>query len=148
MFHSGPQSSLFQLPDPTRLPLTPRTPNACPRFSALMTSQRKSSKPTAEERRRSPRSFQLPRKPEQARDLRRQVYLSKVRDASDDKRWESRSDQVCGNYVCICNSWAKLCQILRQDFLAHRRTWERQQAMSAPEGPPSPEEEPEEFAGS
>ena len=75
------------------------------------------------------------------------MYLSKVREASDNKRWQTRSDQVCRKHVLVFSSQAKICQILRQDFLTRQREWELEQATSAPVGHPSPEEEPEELEG-
>ncbi|KAM0803276.1 hypothetical protein BDR22DRAFT_61496 [Usnea florida] len=51
-------------------------------------------------------------------DRRRQKFLKKVRQVSDDKKWESRS-----------------AQILRNDFFSRQKEWEDDQARSAPEDP-------------
>lgn len=60
----------------------------------------------------------LQRKPNEEQDRRRQVFLKKVRQVSDDKKWESRSEQI-----------------LRKDFLSRKKEWELDQARSAPEVP-------------
>lgn len=40
----------------------------------------------------------LQRKSSEEQHRRRHVFLKKVRHVSDDKKWESRSEQVCGHY--------------------------------------------------
>ena len=40
----------------------------------------------------------LQRKPHEEQDRRRQVYLEKVRQVSEDKKWETRSEQVRAHY--------------------------------------------------
>lgn len=66
----------------------------------------------------------LQRKPNEEQDRRRQIYLNKVRQTSDDKKWEARSEQI-----------------LRADFLSRQKQWEVEQARSAPEAPQAPEDE-------
>ncbi|KAL9073196.1 MAG: hypothetical protein Q9161_003028 [Pseudevernia consocians] len=60
----------------------------------------------------------LQRRPNEEKERRQQVFLKKVRQVSDDKKWESRSEQI-----------------LRKDFLSRQKEWELDQARSAPEAP-------------
>ncbi|KAL8787787.1 MAG: hypothetical protein Q9195_007618 [Heterodermia aff. obscurata] len=49
-------------------------------------------------------------------ERRRQVFLKRVKDASDHRRWQTRSDQI-----------------LRKDFLSQQKQWEAKLARSAPD---------------
>ena len=75
-------------------PLGPRDPNACPRFSKCMASAYKASheNPACSEKRTYNPMYQ--RKPAEERERKQKVYLKKVKDDGDDRRWESRSEQV------------------------------------------------------
>lgn len=81
-------------------PLAPFNPNACPRFSLLMASAGETNSDTSKySYKRATHNPLLQREPNEEKDRRRQVFLKKVRQVSDDKKWESRSEQVrdhCG----------------------------------------------------
>ena len=74
------------------------------------------------------------------------MFLKKVRQSGDAKKWEERSDRV--TISCIrdaCNQYTLiLVQILRQQYLAEQKTWEHDQALSAPEAAPVSEDEQDE----
>ncbi|KAL2042194.1 hypothetical protein N7G274_004682 [Stereocaulon virgatum] len=127
-------SNMFQISPPSftspysfrkTSPLAPRNPHACPRFSDYMASKAKSSniKSVHSQKRPAQNPLQLP-KPVEEQDRRRQVYLKRVRQTSDDKKWEARSEQI-----------------LRADFMSRRKQWEIQQARSAPEPLAAPDDE-------
>ncbi|KAF6238202.1 hypothetical protein HO173_003836 [Letharia columbiana] len=100
-------------------PLAPLNPNACPRFYHQMTSAGGTSSDTSEySYKRAAQYPLLQRKPTEEQDRRRQVFLKKVRQVSDDKKWGFRSEQI-----------------LRKDFLSKQREWELNQERSAPETP-------------
>ena len=75
-------------------PLGPRDPNACPRFSKYMASAYKAShkNPACSKKRTYNPMYQ--RRPAEERERKQTVYLKKVKDDGDDRRWESRSEQV------------------------------------------------------
>jgi hypothetical protein len=61
---------------------------------------------TVERRPRASQNHPAHRRLEQLKDHRRRKFLDKVRQASDDKRWETRSDQVGRNYLeGLFNGW-------------------------------------------
>ncbi|MCJ1279961.1 hypothetical protein MMC21_007786 [Puttea exsequens] len=64
------------------------------------------------------------RNPEQEKVHRRDIFLRKVRQASDDRRWESRSEQI-----------------LHKDFLSQQKEWEQAQRQSASEALTAQEDE-------
>jgi len=147
MFQVSSQSFYIQPFERKPSPLSPRNPNACPRFSAPMISESKGrSKGKHNDKTRPLQNPLLRRKPEQLQDQRRQVFLKKVRQSGDAKKWEERSDRV--TISCIrdaCNHYTLiLVQILRQQYLAEQKTWEHDQALSAPEAAPVSEDEQDE----
>ena len=81
-------------------PLALFDPNACSRFSLQMASAAHAngdkSKYSGDRATRSPH---MQRKFIEEQDRRRQKFLKKVRQVSDDKKWEFRSAQVCGRHV-------------------------------------------------
>ena len=81
-------------------PLALLDPNVCPCFSLQMASAGHAngdkSKYSGDRATRYPH---MQRKPIEERDRRRQNFLKKVRQVSDDKKWEFRSAQVCGRHV-------------------------------------------------
>ncbi|CAD6584413.1 MAG: hypothetical protein ASARMPRED_001755 [Alectoria sarmentosa] len=106
----------------TPSPLAPINPNACLRFSlqkVQMASRGQTSSDTSKySHKRATQNPLLQCKPSKEEDRKRQVFLKKVRQASDDKKWETRSEQI-----------------LRKDFIARQKEWELDQARSAPEFP-------------
>ncbi|KAL6714911.1 hypothetical protein ACLMJK_007171 [Lecanora helva] len=66
----------------------------------------------------------LRQKASEKQERTRKMFLEKVRQTSDNKRWELRSEQI-----------------MRQDFFAKHKQWEKDQACAAPEVFPAPEEE-------
>ncbi|CAF9914175.1 hypothetical protein IMSHALPRED_001839 [Imshaugia aleurites] len=99
-------------------PLAPLNPNACPRFSLQMATAETKNDTSNHSCKRASHNPLLQRKPNEEQDRRRHVFLKKVRQVSDDKKWESRSEQI-----------------LRKDFLSKQKEWELDQARSAPEAP-------------
>ena len=73
-------------------PLVPHDVNVCSTLPFLMASTFNDARNT-ESKFRSNRYHTVPRKMEEP-ERRRQVFLKRVKDASDDKRWQTRSDQV------------------------------------------------------
>ena len=73
-------------------PLVPHDVNVCPTLPFLMASTFKDAR-KAPTKPRSNRYVTVPLKVEEP-ERRRQVFLKRVKDASDDKRWQTRSDQV------------------------------------------------------
>ncbi|MCJ1225414.1 hypothetical protein MMC12_002063 [Toensbergia leucococca] len=57
-------------------------------------------------------------------DQRRDMFLRRIRQTSENRNWGSRGDQI-----------------LRSDFISRQRQWEAEKACSAPEAPAAPEEE-------
>ncbi|SLM40919.1 hypothetical protein LPUS_11775 [Lasallia pustulata] len=55
---------------------------------------------------------------------RRDLFLKRVKQSGDDRRWESRAEQI-----------------LRRDFLAQQRDWEADLARSAPNAPAASDDE-------
>lgn len=79
-------------------PLAPLNPNAYQRFSPHMASTGQTSSDTSKySYNLATHNPLLQRKPNEEQDRRRQVFLKKVRQVSDDKKWESRSEQVRGH---------------------------------------------------
>lgn len=81
-------------------PLAERIANACPHGSYQMPSAG-NDRPKRQIR-VTPRSL-LQHRPSEERDRRRNAFLTKVRQVSDEKKWESRSDQV--------SSFGKCCHV-------------------------------------
>ena len=95
MFQVSSQLYFSYQPSLKPPPLGPRNPNACPRFSDSMASVRKEGNDKhIPFPKRAMQKYPVKRKPEEEQDRRRQVFLKKVREVSDDKKWESRSEQV------------------------------------------------------
>lgn len=97
MFQISPSlykpESLVRIPSP----LAALKLNACPRFSLQMASVEKTNHATSRySHKRATDNPLLQRKPKEEQDRRRQVFFKKVRQVSDDKNWESRSEQVGG----------------------------------------------------
>ena len=86
----------------TPSPLAPINPNACLRFSlqkVQMASRGQTSSDTSKySHKRATQNPLLQCKPSKEEDRKRQVFLKKVRQASDDKKWETRSEQVRGHH--------------------------------------------------
>lgn len=57
-----------------------------------------------------------PRTRDAVAERRRSLFLNKVRQGRDDKRWEARSDQLA-----------------RLDYMTQKRQWEAEQALNAPQ---------------
>ncbi|KAI7551433.1 hypothetical protein KC331_g2556 [Hortaea werneckii] len=69
-------------------------------------------------------------KQDELKEKRRHMFLRKVKEGREDKRWESRGEDI-----------------MRLDFMQRQRAWEAEQAREAPlipSDPPEPEEEEEE----
>ncbi len=81
-------------------PLAPRNPNACPRFPYQMaSSEEKIYDRSLHPQKRLPQKPYQQRRPEEEQERRRGAFLTKVRQSSDDRRWESRSEQVGRNLM-------------------------------------------------
>lgn len=87
-----------------------------------------STKPSLE-RKRARRHPLLERRENEA-DRRRHLFLNRVKEAGEDKRWQIRGDQI-----------------LRKDFISQKKQWEEELARNAPEGPVAPEEDESEAHG-
>lgn len=85
------QCAFTYLP-PISSPLVPHDVSVCPTLPFLMTSTFKDERKT-QPKSRSNRYATVPPKVEEP-ERRRQVFLKRVKYASDDKRWQTRSDQV------------------------------------------------------
>ena len=72
----------------------PHNPNACPQLSSYMTSAfRANPEGSARPRKRTYNPL-YQRKSTEEQERKRQVYLTKVREDGNERRWESRSEQV------------------------------------------------------
>ncbi|KAI6821624.1 hypothetical protein KC332_g10105 [Hortaea werneckii] len=70
-------------------------------------------------------------KQDELKEKRRHMFLRKVKEGREDKRWESRGEDI-----------------MRLDFMQRQRAWEAEQAREAPlipSDPPEPEEEEADF---
>lgn len=95
MFQISPSSYDFELLVRRSTPLEPLKANACSRFSLQMASAGETNNDTSKSPyKRATNNPLLQRKTNEAQDRRRRVFLKKVRHASDEKKWESRSEQV------------------------------------------------------
>ena len=97
-------------------PLEPRDPNACPRFSLQMASTRKADNENGSHSHKNAQNPLLQRMAGLEQDRRRQVYLKRVRQTSDDKKWESRSEQVGHN--ADASRFGEITLIYHQDYEA------------------------------
>lgn len=76
-------------------PLGPCHFHACLRVPAMMASDWKvKNQSSVQPQKRATKGAFLRRDPNQEQDKKRQVFLNKVRKASEEKTWEVRSDQV------------------------------------------------------
>lgn len=101
MFQASPLSHDSEYLIQKRSSLETLNPNACPRFSLQMASSGQTSSDTPKySHKRVVQNPLLHRKPDDEQGRRRQVFLDKVRQVSADKKWESRSEQVCGHNSC------------------------------------------------
>ncbi|MCJ1232208.1 hypothetical protein MMC14_000157 [Varicellaria rhodocarpa] len=112
-------------------PLSMRDPNACSRMNP--SHQRRTTPPSTATCEATPFKRQskyncLLKNKALERDKRRDLFLKKVKQSGDDKRWEARGEQI-----------------LRSDFLAQQRRWKDEQARSASEIPAIPEDEVVDF---
>lgn len=95
MFQIRSSSYNSEFSSPNLSPLAPLNPNACPRFSVRMASAGQINSDTSKNSyKRATHNPLLQRQSSGEQDRRRQVFLKKVRQVSDDKKWESRSEQV------------------------------------------------------
>lgn len=82
---------------------------------------------------------------EERAKVRRKAFLERVSGARDDQRWDGRSDQAWLNVIDGLRPYANFHnQILRSDYIAEQRRWEKQQQRSAPAFPEEDELEDEE----
>ena len=98
MFQIDPSSYTPEFLSRKPSPLAPLNPNAYPRFSIRMAFTGQINSDTSNPYKRATHNPLLQRQSNEEQDRRRQVFLKKVRQASDDKKWESRSEQVRGHY--------------------------------------------------
>ena len=75
-------------------PLAPGDPNACPRFSLQMASARKAGQENAQYSHKCAYNPLFQKKVGEEQESRRRLFLNKVRQGSENTRWESRSEQV------------------------------------------------------
>ena len=135
MSHISTRPCIQDFPRRNLSSLKPRDPNACPRFSLQMVSTRK----VGDENKYFPPKYAhnplLQRRAAVEQDRKREVFLKRVRQTSDDKKWESRSEQVGHNGNA--SPWGTIMltfiKIMRRDFLARQRQWELDQARAASE---------------
>ena len=70
-------------------------PHACPRFSFKMASKHRTVGDTSDRtNKHATRNPLLQRTTKEGQDRRRRAFLEKVRQVSDEKKWESRSEMV------------------------------------------------------
>ena len=85
------------------------------------------------------------RDPQQRRDQQRNAYLKKVKERGDDRKYETRREQVGGairrHRGARHRSADSIAQALRRDFLEERRAWEREQERVAAAWDARPEDE-------
>ena len=99
MFQINPSSYNPEFLSRKSSPLAPLNPNACPRVSIRMASAGQINSDTSKySYKRATQNPLLQRQSNEEQDRRRQVFLRKVRQVSDDKKWESRSEQVRGHH--------------------------------------------------
>ena len=93
-----PSNYIFSYLPPVQSPLAPRDVNVGPSYPSLMASTFKNAQKDCVRSRehRKPGAQRRAEEPER----RRQAFLKRVKDAGDDKKWQTRSDQVCIN-VCL-----------------------------------------------
>ncbi|KAL8660489.1 MAG: hypothetical protein Q9202_006484 [Teloschistes flavicans] len=65
-------------------------------------------------------------------ERRRRVFLHKIQQKRDDRKWGSRNEQVRLTLQIFWIKTERRCQMLREDFLAFERLWTEQQDRSAP----------------
>ena len=95
MFQISPSSYNSEFSRRKLSPVASLNPNACPRFSVQMASARQINSDTSKNSyKRATHNPLLQRQSHGEQDRRRQIFLKKVRQVSDDKKWESRSEQV------------------------------------------------------
>ena len=95
MFQVSPPSYTFNHMTRKPSPLAPHNPNACPRFPFQMaSSEKKVYHKSLHAQKRVPQMPFLQRGPDEEQDRRREVFLKKVSQSSDDRRFESRGEQV------------------------------------------------------
>ena len=121
-------------------PLAPRDPNACPRFPLQMASARKAVNGNNVYSYKTAGNPLLQRKSSERQDQDRRAYLKRVRQTSDDLKWESRCEQV-KHLLNHTSTIPTSIQILRQDFLSRKKQWEIDQAQAAPETRSAPDDE-------
>lgn len=99
MLQTGPSSYKLEYQIRKESPLAPLNPNACTRFFLQMASTGQMSSDRSKlSYKRATNNLLLQRKPKEEQDRRRQVFLKKVRQVTDDKKWEFRSEEVRGNH--------------------------------------------------
>ena len=93
MFSISPHPHMLEHASMKPSPLTPRVPNACPRLSPQMIPFTKpTEKATCPKQRPVPHPMLQRRNDQQ--DQRRRVFLTKVKQNGDERRWDSRAEQV------------------------------------------------------
>ncbi len=88
-------------------PLTLCNPYACQYSPSMAPFTKVASKATNHKQRAKSRSLLLQRGGEQ--DRRRQVFLTKVKRNGDDRRWDSRADQVPHTLSMSDTVWLTVC---------------------------------------
>ena len=100
MFQINPLSYTPEYLIGNQTPLAPLDPNACPHFSLHMAfSSQTTSNTSKYSHKGATENPLLQRNAREEQNRRRKVFLEKVRQVSDDKNWESRSEQVRSDQV-------------------------------------------------
>lgn len=94
MFHVNSRPFTGDFAAQNSSPLAERDPNACPRFSIQMASVRKLGEEGSAYSYKRALNPLLQRKSDDEQDRRRRVFLNRVRQAGDERKWELRSEQV------------------------------------------------------
>lgn len=109
----------------------PQVSTSCPRFVPTMLS---SSSYTERLPKRGGRNNAKRERLSRESDCerRRRVFLHKIQQKRDDRKWGSRNEQVRLTLQIFWIKTERRFQMLREDFLAFERLWTEQQDRSAP----------------
>ena len=104
MFFISPHPYILEYAPIKPPPLTPRHPNACTRFLPQMVPFTKlTEKATRPKQRAVPHPVSQRRNDPQ--DQRRRVFLTKVKQNGDDRRWDARAQQVPHALYVLILTW-------------------------------------------
>lgn len=93
--------------------------------------------------RRAIKAVPIPQGRSATQERRRDLFLKKVQQDRDEKRWEARGDQVKRYFGAVQHNGEVMLmspQIMKSDYVAERKRWEAEQARAAP-NPDEPSED-------